>query len=347
MKKIPLGASKMFVSKIGLGTMTFGDQNNEEEAFRLLDYAVERDINFIDTAEMYPVMPQAKTQGLSESIIGNWMQSRGNRDKIVLATKIAGPSRSMPWIRDGKNDLDEKNIRLAVESSLKRLKTDYIDLYQLHWPSRNVPFFGKNVFNPKDDRPCIPIEETLVALDKLVREGKIRHIGISNESAWGLMEYIKLSEMRGLPRIVSIQNAYNLTDRHFEMGMDEVCFRENVGLIAYSPLAFGQLSGKYIDNPKTRGRMTLFTSDWMLHYRRPAVLDATRRYVELARDHGMTPAQLSLAWCYSRWFIDATVIGATQMSHLQENIDAINISLSDEIVDHINGIHASITNPAL
>ena len=347
MQKIPLGNSGLFVSKICLGTMTFGDQNSESEAFRLLDYAVERGINFIDTAEIYPVMPQAKTQGLSETIIGNWLKKRGLRDKIVLATKVSGPSRSIPWVRGGKNDLDENNVRLAVESSLKRMQIDYIDLYQLHWPSRNVPFFGKNTFHPKDERPCVPIEETLGTLGRLIEEGKIRHVGVSNESAWGLMEYVKVAEMRGLPKIASIQNAYNLIDRHFEMGMDEICFRENVGLIAYSPLAFGQLTGKYIDNPKTRGRLTLFTSDWSAHYRRPAVLEATRRYMELAREQGMTPAQLALAWCYSRWFIDATLIGGTRLEHLKENIDALSLTLPLDVTDRINEIHASITNPAL
>lgn len=347
MQKIPLGTSGMHVSKVCLGTMTFGDQNNESEAFQLLDYAFDRGINFIDTAEIYPVMPQAATQGLSETIIGNWLKKRGLRDKIVLATKVAGPSRLISWLRNGKNDLDEKNIRLAVEGSLRRLKTDYIDLYQLHWPSRNVPFFGKVIFNPKDERPSIPVEETLTVLGKLIDEGKIRHIGISNESAWGLMEFIKTAEAKGLPRIVSIQNAYNLTDRHFEIGMDEICFRENIGLIAYSPLAFGQLTGKYIDNPKIRGRLTLFSSDWNAHYRRPAVLEATRQYMQLAKDHGMTSAQLALAWCYSRWFIDATIIGGTKLEHLKENIDAISISLSDQIADRINEIHSLITNPGL
>ncbi len=347
MQKIPLGTSGMYVSKVCLGTMTFGDQNNESEAFRLLDYAFDRGINFIDTAEIYPVKPQAATQGLSETIIGNWLKKRGLRDKIVLATKVAGPSRLIPWLRNGKNDLDEKNIRLAVEGSLRRLKTDCIDLYQLHWPSRNVPFFGKVIFNPKDERPSIPIEETLAALDKLMDEGKIRHIGISNESAWGLMEFIKIAETKGLPRIASIQNAYNLTDRHFEIGMNEICFRESIGLIAYSPLAFGQLTGKYIDNPKIRGHLTLFSADWNAHYRRPGVLKATRQYMQLAKDHGMTPAQLALAWCYSRWFIDATIIGGTKLEHFRENIDAISISLSDEIIDHINEIHSLITNPGL
>ena len=347
MQKIPLGTSNLLMSKVCLGTMTFGDQNSESEAFGLLDYAVERGINFIDTAEIYPVKPQAATQGLSETIIGNWLKKRGLRDKIVLATKVAGPSRLIPWLRNGKNDLNEANIRLAVEGSLRRLKTDCIDLYQLHWPSRNVPFFGKTVFNPRDERPHIPIEETLSVLGKLIEEGKIRYIGISNESAWGLMEFVRLAEMKGLPRIVSIQNAYNLTDRHFEIGMDEICFRENIGLLAYSPLAFGQLTGKYIDNPKTHGRLTLFYSDWNAHYRRPAVLEATRQYMQLARDHGITPAQLALAWCYSRWFIDATIIGGTRPEHLKENIDAISISLSDEVIDHINEIHAMITNPAL
>ena len=346
MQKIPLGTSGMYVSKLCLGTMTFGDQNSEEEAHSQLDYALEHGINFIDTAELYPSMPRAQTQGASETIIGNWLNKSGKRSKIILATKATGPSRNITWIRNGHNDLNESNLRAAVEGSLKRLQTDYIDLFQLHWPSRNVPIFGKTAFNPEDERPCVPIEETMIALGKLINEGKIRHIGVSNESAWGVCEYIKQSEINGLPRIVSVQNAYNLLNRQFETGLDEICFRENVGLLAYSPLGFGRLAGRYFDDPEYRGRLAIFPSSWSPRYFRPSVLEAAKRYAALARDSGMTPAQLALAWCYSRWFIDATIIGSTTLEQLQENINTLSIDLSDEIIKAVNAIHDEITNPA-
>ncbi len=345
MQKIPLGTSNLRVTKLCLGTMTFGEQNSEAESHAQLDYAIERGINFIDTAEVYPVMPRVETQGASERIIGNWLKKTGNRSKVILATKITGPARSIDWIRGSKNDINEVNLRAAVEASLKRLQTDTIDLYQIHWPSRNVPVFGQRTFNPEAERPCTAIEDTLEALDKLITEGKIRHVGVSNESAWGVCEYIKQSEMKGLPRIASIQNAYHLGNRIFETDLDEVCFRENVGLIAYSPLGFGQLTGKYIDNPEARGRLTIFPSTWSPRFLRPTMIEAAKRYVELARDHGLTPAQMALAWCYSRWFIDATIIGATKLEHLKENIDALTVHLTDEIIDAINAIHEDITNP--
>lgn len=346
MQKIPLGTSGMYVSKICLGTMTYGDQNSEAEAHSQLDFALERGINFIDTAEIYPSMPRAQTQGASETIIGNWLKKSGKRNKLILATKVTGPSRHITWIRNSYNDLNEANIRAAVDSSLKRLQTDYIDLYQLHWPSRNVPIFGNTSFNPEAERPYVAIEDTLAVLGKLIKDGKIRHIGVSNESAWGVCEYLKQSEMNGLPRIASIQNAYNLANRNFETGMDEICFRENVGLLAYSPLAFGRLTGKYLENPESHGRLTIFPASWSPRYFRPSVLEAARRYAALARANNMTPAQLALAWCYSRWFIDSTIIGSTKLAQLQENIDALSISLSDEVIETINAIHADITNPA-
>jgi len=345
MQKIPLGTSSLRVTKLCLGTMTFGEQNSEAEAHTQLDYAIERGINFIDTAEIYPVMPRPETQGESERIIGNWLKKTGIRNKLIIATKIAGPARNIKWIRGSKNDLNEINLRAAVESSLQRLQTDHIDLFQLHWPSRNVPIFGQTEFNPEAERPYTEVEETLHVLDELVREGKIRHIGVSNESAWGVCEFIKQSELKNLPRIASIQNAYHLGNRCFESGLDEVCFRENVGLIAYSPLGFGQLTGKYVDNPQARGRLTIFPSSWSPRFLRPTMIEAARRYVELARDNGMTPTQMALAWCYSRWFIDSTIIGATKISQLQENIDALTVELSDELIEAINSIHADITNP--
>ena len=344
MQKILLGSSDLQVSRVCLGTMTFGEQNSEADAHSQLDYALTRGINFIDTAEMYPVMPRAQTQGATERHIGTWLRKSGRRAEIILATKVAGPSR-MQWIRDGKGDLDASNIRAAVDASLARLQTDYIDLYQLHWPSRNVPIFGQVAFDPTTERNHVPIEETLAVLAELVTAGKIRHIGVSNESAWGVSEFIKQSEMQGLPRIVSIQNGYHLANRAFENGLDETCFREQVGFLAYSPLAFGQLSGKYLDNPEASGRLTLFPPTWSPRYLRPSVQNAARRYAALARENRMMPTQLALAWCYSRWFVASTIIGATNMIQLEENIDAFDLKLSDDVVAAVNLIHAEITNP--
>jgi aryl-alcohol dehydrogenase-like predicted oxidoreductase len=343
--KITLGTSDLRVSRICLGTMTFGEQNTEAEAHSQLDYALERGINFIDTAEMYPAMPRAETQGRTEQMIGNWLKKSGRRSHIVLATKVAGPGR-MNWIRGGNIDLDAANIRAAVDASLQRLQTDYIDLYQLHWPSRNVPVFGQAAFNPDRERTHTPIAETLAVLDDLVREGKIRHVGVSNESPWGVCEFIKRSELQGLPRIASIQNCYHLANRSFENGLDEVCYRENVGLLAYSPLAFGQLTGKYVHNPDAAGRLTLFPPSWTPRYLRPAVTEAVARYAALARAHGLIPAQMALAWCYSRWFVASTIIGATSMTQLQQNIDAYTIRLDDRVTQEIDAIHAALTNPA-
>jgi aryl-alcohol dehydrogenase-like predicted oxidoreductase len=346
MKRTQLGRSSLQVSKVCLGTMTFGEQNTESDAHSQLDYAVERGINFIDTAEMYPVMGRAETQGSTERYIGSWLKARGRRDELVIASKIAGPNPNMGWIRGPAHDLDAANIRAAVETSLQRLQTDYIDLYQIHWPSRNVPIFGANSFNPKRERASVPIEETLGALGELVKAGKIHEIGVSNESNWGVCEYVKLAETRGLPRIATIQNLYNLTARAFETTLlDETCFRTDVSLLAYSPLAFGQLTAKYIDDPKAHGRLTIFPANWSPRYVRPEVLAATREYAALARANGMSPAQMALAWCYSRWFVGSTIIGATTLAQLKENIDAAEISLSAEVVSAIDAIHARITNP--
>ena len=345
MKKIKLGSSDLHVSQICLGTMTFGEQNTEKEAHDQLDLALELGINFIDAAEMYPVMPRAETQGATERMIGTWLKKSGRRTDIVLATKVAGPNPAMSWIRDGKNDLNKANIHAAIDASLQRLQTDHIDLYQLHWPSRNVPIFGQLSFNPKAERPCTPIDETLDVLDGLVKAGKIRYIGVSNESAWGVSEFIKQSERKGTPRIVSIQNAYHLANRSFETALDETCFREQVGLLAYSPLAFGQLTGKYLNDAKAHGRLTIFPPTWSPRYLRPTVVEAARRYAALATEHGMTPTALALAWCYSRWFIASTIIGATSLPQLKENVDALSVTLSQDVLKAINVIHTAITNP--
>ena len=346
MKLQKLGRTDLAVSRVCLGTMTFGEQNTEADAHSQLDYAMERGINFIDTAEMYPVPPSAATQGSTERFIGSWLKKSGKRADVVLATKAAGPNASQTWIRGGRHNLDAANIRAALDASLQRLQTDYVDLYQLHWPSRNVPIFGANQFDPRKERASVPIEETLAVLGELIKEGKIRHIGVSNESPWGVSEYIKQAEMKGLPRIATIQNLYNLTARAFETTLlDEVCYREEVSLLAYSPLAFGQLSAKYVDNPQARGRLTIYPPTWSPRYLRPAVFAAVKEYAALARENGMTPAQIALAWCYSRWFTGSTIIGATTLAQLKENIDAEQITLSEEVIAAIDAIHARYTNP--
>jgi aryl-alcohol dehydrogenase-like predicted oxidoreductase len=346
MQKNRLGETDLHVTRVCLGTMTFGEQNTEADAHSQLDYALERGINFVDTAEMYPVPGRAETQGATERFIGSWLKKSGKRGDIILASKIAGPNSSMGWIRGARHNLDAANIRQAVEDSLRRLQTDYLDLYQIHWPSRNLPIFGANTFVPQKERQSVPIEETLAALDELVKAGKIRHIGVSNESAWGVCEYVKQAEMKGLPRIATIQNLYNLSARAFETSlMDEACYREKVSLLAYSPLAFGQLTAKYIDNPKAHGRLTIFPPTWSPRYLRPPVIEATKEYAALARANGMTPAQMALAWCYSRWFVASTIIGATSLEQLKENIDAEQITLSDAVMAGIDAIHARYTNP--
>jgi aryl-alcohol dehydrogenase-like predicted oxidoreductase len=346
MKMHQLGKTDLTVSRVCLGTMTFGEQNTEADAHSQLDYAFDRGINFIDTAEMYPVPPSAATQGATERFVGSWLRKSGKRADIVLATKAAGPNPGQTWIRGGRHNLDAANIRAAVDDSLRRLQTDYIDLYQLHWPSRNVPIFGANSFDPAKERAAVPIEETLAVLGDLIDEGKIRHIGVSNESPWGVSEYIKQAEMKGLPRIATIQNLYNLTARAFETTLlDEVCYREDVSLLAYSPLAFGQLSAKYVDDPQAHGRLTIYPPTWSPRYLRPAVFAAVKEYAALARAHGLTPAQMALAWCYTRWFAASTIIGATSLAQLKENIDAEQVSLSAEVVAAIDGIHARYTNP--
>lgn len=346
MKFKKLGSSDLMVSEVCLGTMTFGEQNTEAEAHQQLDFAIANGINFIDTAEMYPVMPRAETANRTEQFIGSWIKQSGQRDKIILATKVAGPSRGMPWIRNGDNDLDEKNIRIAVEASLKRLNTDYIDLYQLHWPSRNAPIFGQKEFDPQLERECIAIEATLEVLDSLVKVGKIRHIGVSNETPWGVSEFIKHAERKQQARIIAIQNPYHLMNRSYEQGLTETCYREQVGLLAYSPLAFGRLTGKYVDDIHAKGRLTQFPATWSPRYMRPEVIASSARYTALARAHGLTPTQLALAWCYSRWFVASTIIGATNLLQLEENIRATDIRLSEELIAAVNQIHAEGANPA-
>jgi aryl-alcohol dehydrogenase-like predicted oxidoreductase len=345
-----LGNSNLKVSAVCLGTMTFGEQNSEAEAHAQLDYAFERGINFIDTAEMYPVPPRADTFTRTETIVGNWLKKQP-REKIILGTKIAGPRRNMQWIRGGPKTLDRTNIRAAIDSSLTRLQTDYIDLYQLHWPERNVPMFGQYQFDPAQEfesgrqKGWVTILEQLEALDELVQEGKVRHIGISNEQPWGVMEFLRLAREHGLPRIASIQNCYNLINRSFEFGMAEIAYRENVGLLAYSPLAFGHLSGKYLADPAAQGRATLFKG-FAQRYEKPNVQPATAAYAALARRYDLSPAELALSFVYRRGFVASTIIGATSMSQLQENLYAWEKPLSPEILKEIEALHLRYMNPA-
>ena len=342
-KQNPLGASGLMVPEVCIGSMTWGSQNTEAEAHAQLDYALSRGVNFIDTAEMYPVPPSGETYTRTESIVGSWLKKQP-RDKIILATKVAGYSRGMAWVRGGQ-DATAASIRQAVDLSLTRLQTDYIDLYQLHWPSRNVPVFGQIEFDPAKERESAPIAEQLDAFAGLVKAGKIRHFGVSNESPWGLMQWVGEAEKLGLPRIASVQNAYSLVHRAFDEGSPEICFREKIGLLAYSPLAFGQLSGKYTDDPNAAGRLNLFDQNWSPRWRRPRVVEAARDYAKLARENGLSPAAMALAWCKARWFVTSTIIGTTSVAQMKENLDAFNLTLAPEVLEKIDAIHVRNANP--
>ncbi|PKO36336.1 MAG: aldo/keto reductase [Betaproteobacteria bacterium HGW-Betaproteobacteria-6] len=340
----PLGRSNFIVPEICLGTMTFGEQTTEADAHAQLNYALAAGIGFIDTAEMYAVPPRADTCGASESIVGRWLKHQ-QRNQIQIATKVAGPSRNLGWIRNGPPALDRTNIRAAIEGSLQRLQTDYIDLYQLHWPERNQPMFGQWQFDPKTERECTPIRTQLETLGELVREGKIRHIGVSNEHPWGIMEFTRLADELGLPRIVSTQNAYSLLNRTFETGLAEVCHRQQVGLLAYSALAFGHLTGKYLADPSAAGRLTQWPA-FGQRYNKPNVIPAVQAYVDLAQKHGLTPTQLALGFTRSRWFVASTIIGASSLAQLKETLPATQTTLSSEVLAEIDAIHLRYTNPA-
>lgn len=342
MKYHRLGKSELMVSAVALGTMTFGEQNTLSDAIEQLDYAVAQGVNFIDTAEMYPVPGRAKTQGRTEEYVGRWLQTQP-REKIILATKVAGPSRGFGWIRGGQTGLDRSNILMALEASLQRLKTDYVDLFQLHWPDRNVPMFGKIDYDPQLEKPTVPIEEQLAVLTELVQSGKVRHIGISNETPWGVAEFLKVSERLGLQRIVSIQNPYNLINRAFEMGLHEMCYREQVSLLAYSPLAFGLLTGKYMKEGAASGRMTLFPA-FGQRYQKANVSAAVADYAQLAQRCGYSPAAMALAFVRSRGFVTSTIIGATTMQQLRENLQ--QVELGADALQGIEVIHQRYFNPA-
>lgn len=344
-----LGTSELLVSEICLGTMTYGQQNTIAEAHEQLDYAIAQGLNFIDTAEMYPVPPNAATQGRTEQYIGEWLAQphiKQQRDKLIIATKIIGTGRNYSWLRDDSiAALSRKNILQAVDDSLKRLQTDYIDLYQIHWPDRNVPMFGQVDFNPQQEREIVPIAEQLTTFAELIQSGKIRHVGVSNETPWGISEFSHTAKQLGLPKIVSIQNAYNLINRTFDSGLAEACYREQVGLLAYSPLGFGHLSGKYVQGSPSNTRITLFPS-FGQRYRKVNVQAATAEYAAIAQKYDLSPTQLALAFVRSRWFVTSTIVGATTMEQLKENIDSANVNLTAEVLAEIDRVHARYFNPA-
>jgi aryl-alcohol dehydrogenase-like predicted oxidoreductase len=325
--------------------MTLGEQNTEAEAHAQLDRALATGVNFVDTAEMYPVPPRAETQGRTEAMIGTWLARRGRRDRLILATKVAGPADWIPYLRGGRCRLDRPNIEAALEASLKRLNTDYVDLYQLHWPDRKTNYFGRLGYEHELDDDSVPPLETLQVLDDLVRSGKVRHVGVSNETPWGLMRFLELAERHGLPRMVSIQNPYSLLNRTFEVGVAEVAMREDCGLLPYSPLAFGVLSGKYEGGARPPGaRLTLF--ERFNRYSNPESQRATAEYLALARRHDLDPAQMALAYVTTRPFVTSTIIGATTLAQLDADIAGCGMTLSDEVLGEIEAIHTRQPNPA-
>ena len=349
MNLVRLGSSELTVSEVCLGSMTWGQQNTLDEAHAQLDYAMSRGVNFIDTAEMYSVPMRAETYGATEKIIGAWLEKKGPafREQVIIATKCAGPSRfaaDITWVRGELGAFCKADIRRGISNSLARLRTDYIDLYQLHWPARNVPMFGGQFFDASMERESVALAETMEALADEVKAGRIRHIGLSNETPWGVMESLRLADA-GMPRVVSIQNAYNLLNRVYEHGLSEIGYRENIGLLAYSPLAFGHLSGKYLGGKPANARFTLFPQ-FGPRYNKPAVQPAVQQYAALANAVGLTLVQLALAFCRSRLFVASTIVGATSIAQLRENIDAFSVTLDAATLAAIDDIHLRFTNPA-
>ena len=338
-----LGSSNLKVSALSLGTMTFGEQNSVADAHAQLDMAVAHGVNLIDTAEMYPVAPRAETQGSTESYIGSWLKNQ-QRDTLIVASKIAGPSRGFGWIRNGPR-INRVHFNAAIDGSLKRLQTDYLDLYQIHWPDRYVPMFGSTSYEVAQEHDSTPIIEQLQALAELVQAGKIRHIGLSNETPWGVSEFMHCAEQAGLPKIVSIQNAYHLMNRTFESGLAETCRHADVGLLAYSPLAFGHLSGKYLADPHAAGRLTLFPG-FGQRYNKPNVAAASAAYAFIAKQAGLSLAQMALAYARTRWFTASVILGATTLAQLKENLDSSELTLSASVLEQIDAVHQLYPSPA-
>ena len=344
----PLANTGILVPEICLGTMTFGEQNTQAEAFQQLEYALDQGLFFWDTAEMYPVPPKPETQGATETILGNWIAERGNRDQLFIASKIAGPSQGGSHIRDGQTRFTAAEISSAIDGSLKRLQSDYIDLYQLHWPQRPTNFFGKLGYGNTEahqDAEITALEETLSALSDEIKKGRIRYIGLSNETPWGTLKFLHLAEKLGLEKFVSVQNPYSLLNRTYEIGMSEIAHYENVGLLAYSPLAFGYLTGKFRNGARpANARVTLFSR--FSRYSNPESEWASEQYAQLAERHGLTLTQLSLAFIKQQFFVTSTIIGATNLDQLKENIQAFEIDLSAEVLQGIEDIHRQQPNPA-
>lgn len=344
----PLADTGILLPEICLGTMTFGEQNTQEQAFQQLDYALDQGLYFWDTAEMYPVPPKPETQGATERMIGNWIAARGGRDKLFLASKIAGPSQGGSHIRDGKTRFVADEISAAIDQSLSRLQTDYIDLYQLHWPQRPTNFFGMLGYGnaeAAEDRAVTDLEETLTALQDEIKKGRIRYIGLSNETPWGTMKFLHLAEKLGLSKFVSVQNPYNLLNRTYEIGMSEIAHYEGVGLLAYSPLAFGYLTGKFRHGARpANARVTLFSR--FSRYSNPQSEWATEQYAQLAEQHGLSLTQLALVFIKQQFFVTSTIIGATNLDQLKENIQAFEVDLSEEVLKGIEDIHRQQPNPA-
>ncbi len=344
MKQTTLPNTDIKISKICLGTMTFGEQNTESEGHAQMDYALEKGINFFDTAEMYSVPGRKETYGSTEKIIGTWFKKSGRREEIILASKIAGPNPGLAHIRENM-DFSPASIALSIEKSLTRLQTEYIDLYQLHWPERKTNFFGQRGFKTQDDAWEDNIHAVLETLDGFIKQGKINHIGLSNETPWGIIRFLEESKYQNLPRIKTVQNPYSLLNRLFEGGSAEICIRENVGLLAYSPMAFGVLSGKFLSGEShPNARIKLFPQ--FARYNSAQCAEATRLYNEIAQKHGLTLTELSLAFVNQQAFVASTIIGATTMQQLKENIASIDVVLSDEILKEIEAVHAIIPDPA-
>jgi aryl-alcohol dehydrogenase-like predicted oxidoreductase len=344
MKHTTLPNTDIKISKICLGTMTFGQQNTEAEGHEQMDYALEKGINFFDTAEMYSVPGRKETYGSTEKIIGTWFKKSGKREEVVLASKIAGPSPNFGYMRE-KMDFSPASLKVALDQSLQRLQTDYIDLYQLHWPERKANFFGQRGFKVQEDAWEDNIQSVLETLDGFIKQGKINHIGLSNETPWGMMRFLEESKYQNLPRIKTVQNPYSLLNRLFETGSAEICIRENVGLLAYSPMAFGVLSGKFLSGEShPNARIKLYPQ--FSRYNSAQCTEATRLYQEIAHKHGLTLTQMALAFVTQQAFVTSTIIGATTMEQLKENIATIDIVLSDEIISEINAVQAIIPDPA-
>jgi aryl-alcohol dehydrogenase-like predicted oxidoreductase len=341
-----LGRTGLQVSLIGLGTMTFGEQNTEADGHAQLDYAVDHGVNLIDTSEVYAVPPRAETYGSTERIIGTWLRRSGKRQHVVLCSKVAGPGSALgvTHVRGGANRLDRRNVVEAIDDSLRRLQTDYLDLYQVHWPDRSTNFFGRLDYEHVEQEDTVPIEETLEVLSELVQAGKVRHVGVSNETPWGLHRYLQLAQESGLARLVSIQNPYSLLNRSFEVGLAEMAIREDVGLLAYSPLGFGVLTGKYLDGARPPEARVVRWSRFA-RYSGEVAERTTAAYVAIARHHDLDPAHMALAFVNRQRFVSSTLIGATTMEQLATNVASVDVQLSDEVIQAIEQVHKAQPNP--